>query len=405
MAEEQRCGYANCASQKSVVDLKRCAGCRLIRYCSPNCQKAHWELHVFDCKTGKPISTVYYLARDVRRHIVPVHHQTRKDYGFDKAERTLGSQGEILLAMFYLGLIENVPLPRLRMWQQESRLAEGISAVFAASPLAQKAGPYEWFLEHQYLFDGSVVDPDTGASLLAHSVITALHNVWPYVGGDPSDTYGVMFAKSRQLSQHQQTCLFFVAVIRSGNPGVPAPDKTTCLEFGFVAEQVPYINLAMKYAELLNRCSFAELCDAYATSSIADLFARCGIVEIGHNALFKDVMSGSPYAFKPIWHLKFYIQNKLAGSSPYEVSGPAPCVVRDYGYNNCKTPEEFKLLDELYTHLLVKCVVDPLSLHAACVAGHLLDFAKAFMKLSPFTAKYTRLLKSDYPPATSSCGQ
>ena len=41
--------------------------------------------------------------------------------------------------------------------------------------------------------------------------------------------------------------------------------------------------------------------------------------------------------------------------------------------------------------------MDPLALHAACLSGELLEFAKGFVKLSPYTATYTRLLKNPYP--------
>ncbi len=66
---------------------------------------------------------------------------------------------------------------------------------------------------------------------------------------------------------------------------------------------------------------------------------------------------------------------------------------------NCKNPEEVKLLDKLYAQLLREKArdVNPLELHAACLKGELLEFAKRFVTLAPWTAKYTRLLKNAYP--------
>ncbi|KAJ6453972.1 hypothetical protein C8R45DRAFT_1192431 [Mycena sanguinolenta] len=37
----------NCTIRR--VDLRRCAGCGVVRYCSKECQKAHWKSHKVDC--------------------------------------------------------------------------------------------------------------------------------------------------------------------------------------------------------------------------------------------------------------------------------------------------------------------------------------------------------------------
>ena len=61
---------ANCNEQSE--DAKRCAGCRNVWYCSAQCQGGHWTTHIFDCKTAKPIDTVYYLYRAACRGLVPL---------------------------------------------------------------------------------------------------------------------------------------------------------------------------------------------------------------------------------------------------------------------------------------------------------------------------------------------
>ncbi|KAJ7209446.1 hypothetical protein B0H12DRAFT_1157890 [Mycena haematopus] len=40
----------NCTVRR--VDLRRCAGCGVVRYCSRECQKAHWKTHKVDCLTN-----------------------------------------------------------------------------------------------------------------------------------------------------------------------------------------------------------------------------------------------------------------------------------------------------------------------------------------------------------------
>ncbi|RDX47712.1 hypothetical protein OH76DRAFT_1523277 [Lentinus brumalis] len=398
-AHEQRCGYVDCGSTSS--DLKCCANCRKVRYCSAKCQTMDWERHIFDCKAGKPISTIYYLARDLGRYTckVPLHHQTCIDYGFDKAQRSLGSEGATELASFYRMLIRDVgiPLTLLRKLQKEGRLVEGIKCIFETCPpeiREQEDGPYHWFLVHQYLFDGRTADPVTHARQMLTHTSTMILRAWPYAGGSPSDTLETILSKRAKFSANQFNCFFFVAVIF--DQSVPDPDIWLRLTFGFVAEQALNVNLGLKYAELCTRCTFKELCEAYEGSSIPALFARYGIVDVGHHPLFRDIMSGSPSTFKSVWRLKFYIED-VGHSRPGEHALPAPSVVSDYGYGNCKSAEETKLLDELYAQLFGKHAVDPLALHAACREGRLLEFAKKYVKLSPWTAKYARLLRNAYP--------
>jgi hypothetical protein len=37
---------------KNKSNLKKCSRCESVRYCSPECQRAHWKIHKLDC--GKP---------------------------------------------------------------------------------------------------------------------------------------------------------------------------------------------------------------------------------------------------------------------------------------------------------------------------------------------------------------
>ncbi|KAI0769599.1 hypothetical protein BD413DRAFT_613648 [Trametes elegans] len=52
-----------CEKDSGSTDLKLRAGCHKIWYCSKERQKAGWVFHIFDCRHGKPISTVYYLSK------------------------------------------------------------------------------------------------------------------------------------------------------------------------------------------------------------------------------------------------------------------------------------------------------------------------------------------------------
>ncbi|RDX47713.1 hypothetical protein OH76DRAFT_1353663 [Lentinus brumalis] len=398
MADRRCCSYTSC--EDTSLDLKCCAGCRTVRYCSSMCQRADWGCHVFDCTTGRPINTVYYLARDMRRDVVPVHYQTRVDYGFDKAERIIGAEGGNKLCRLYQGLIRHLenPLMDLRRWQKERRLVEGIKRAFETIPF-QDRDTYTWFLDHQEFFDGSAVDEDTKKHQIQDSVDIMVLKAWPYTSdGSPNDTLlTVRSETARKFSKHEHECFFFFATILVQR--CPEPETVMWLKFGFVAE--PERELRLRYTELVSRCTFEEFRDAYTTSSIPALFAHHGIVALGSDRLFQDVMSGSPKTFKSVWHLKQHV-DELAAANPHEPHlAPIPelFVICDYGYKNCQKAEDedWKLLDDLYTQLFAKHGVDPLELHAACRRGELLQFVKGFMRLSPWTAKYARLLKNAYP--------
>ena len=391
--KSERCAWCE---KERYSNPKRCAGCRKVWYCSKRCQTDHWKFHVFDCRRGKPIGTVYYLARDMRRDLIPVDHQTRVDYGFERARELLGAGSESELCGLYQGLIRHleVDLRELRRWQKEGTLVEGIKRAFEAIPPQNRGAYYKWFLEHPYVLDGSRAPADNGAAMrnAEDEVHAFLRNGWPYAGGSPSDDRRTIENAVRSFPEHKQICFFFCAGLRSQRH--PNPVEESWLTFGFVAGFE--LEISRWYVELIKCCTFEELREAYESSSIPALFARHGNTAVANNQLFSDVMSGSPRSFKSVWLLKKYV-DELASSSPEKPPRAAQAVVCDYGYGNCRKPEDQKLLDELYTKLFAKGGMDPLALHAACLSGELLEFAKGFVKLSPYTATYTRLLRNPYP--------
>lgn len=394
------CCYSSCKSTARPSELKRCAGCRKVRYCSTSCQTLDWPSHVFDCMTGKPISTVYYLARAIREKNTPTQLQTRVDYGFQKAWRVLGVEGVGPLWRLYEQLFQMLadPYADLRRWQKEGRLVEGIKQTFRPIPPSLRGVHYRWFLDHQYVVDGTPADEDAVTHqglLLVHSRLRA---AWLYAGGSSSDTHDTIIdgiTKLAQKSEPKMNCFLFVSFVLADNP--PGPDGTMWLSFGLVAGK--HRERFWRYAELLNLCTFEELCEAYETSSIPALFARHGISGLDYDCdrRFDDVMSGSPTTFKSVWHLKKYVHEVDGGTPTGEDPCLAQCAICDYGYGNCKKTEEWKLLDALYKQLFAKDDMDLLALHAACLRGELLQFAKEFVKLSPRTATYARLLKNGHP--------
>ena len=45
------CFCSNCSKRGAETDLKRCSECKLVKYCSRNCQVAHWPMHKLGCKS------------------------------------------------------------------------------------------------------------------------------------------------------------------------------------------------------------------------------------------------------------------------------------------------------------------------------------------------------------------
>ena len=46
---------AACNEIKDCTSLMRCGGCRVVQYCSENCQRADWPIHKDQCKTLRDI--------------------------------------------------------------------------------------------------------------------------------------------------------------------------------------------------------------------------------------------------------------------------------------------------------------------------------------------------------------
>ena len=405
---ERECA-AGC-DEPTATPMKRCSRCHKAWYCDERCQKQHWPSHVFDCKPDEPISTVYHLARACWRDFIPLDPQTRIDYGFEKASRELGGEAESYLLGLYQGVFKvlGVECKEVRRWQKEGRLVEGIKAAYLKSPHWTRGSYYDWMLQHENILDGTPVDEDQAEALTEATVASLAHAGWVLSGGDPTDSREVIHAKIAALPSHAQACHAFYQLVASKM--YPSPNDPSWLDFGFVAasSQGEELGYSRAYQTLVKLCTFDEFCTAYNSSTIPALLDHYNVPLpsslLFHNAdsppcFFRDVMANSPHGCKSVWDLKQYI-DRLTINQPDTVK-PAPVrpVMVDYGFANCKTEAERKMLDDLYTQLFAKMEsgMDPLELHAACLRGALVEHARRFVKLAPYTAKYTRLLKNPYP--------
>ncbi|KAH9939369.1 uncharacterized protein BXZ73DRAFT_43967 [Epithele typhae] len=321
---------------------KRCSGCHEAAYCGKVCQKRHWVVHIFDCKTDKPIGTVYYLARACLNKIPPLDAQTRVDYGFHKISYTLSGPAELHLLRLYTRVLDVVSRDILRQWQRQGRLVQGIKSVFEGSPRAQDPA-YTWFLQHESHFDDlTTFDAD---------------RAWEHIGRSPDDSTDDIWAAIRAVPEREGTCLLFYFFALAGV--VPVPWQGIS---------------GSAYRTLAHACAFDAFFAAHDAGALPALFREHGIA-VPNVSCFDDVVSVPPgAALKTVWNLKRRI-DVLMAALPGEparqvlVAPAADVFAADYGYTNCQSEEETQLLDDLYTRVFTKLErpVDPLELHRASV--------------------------------------
>lgn len=82
---------ANCLALGFQVALRRCTGCRMIDYCSKECQQKHWPRHKAFCRfvQGKgapnaylssfPLDEVWRLVIDAYRLRAETDHSSREE--------------------------------------------------------------------------------------------------------------------------------------------------------------------------------------------------------------------------------------------------------------------------------------------------------------------------------------
>ncbi|OJT12508.1 hypothetical protein TRAPUB_10909 [Trametes pubescens] len=385
----------------AASELKCCAGCKAVWYCSKRCQRKNWRRHIFDC--NRPIPTAYYLSRAVFADLIPVHAQTRQDFGFDKAE-LLGGTAQSYLLGLWIGVIKylEVPVKEVQKWQAEGRMLEGVKAVFAQIPSRAQGDYFRWFLEHQNILDGSPVDSTQANEFAERMATNAIRGAWVHTGGAPDDAVETIEARISALPDHIRECHHFYRLMEFGHwDRRPGPRDSCWVTFGFVAarHQAEELRLRTAYGELLERCTFNTFCTAYEASTIPDLF-RVHVVEMDVStptaACFRDVMAGSLCRSKSVWYLKQYIEQLQRADPSVPRPQPHQAIHADYGFMNCRDASEQRLLDELYTKYFERHSTNPLDLCEAWIEGVLAEHVSAFVKLAPKTATYKRLLNNAY---------
>ncbi len=131
---------------------KRCSSCCKKWYCSEECQKQAWPLHIFDCTPqGRPIKTAYYLYQAVALDVIPGHPQTREAYGFNRVPE----EEEGNLVGLYTGLIKYLCISpdELHQWRKQGIFVAKIKEKYEQVPEENRGQYYPWFLRNEHVLD------------------------------------------------------------------------------------------------------------------------------------------------------------------------------------------------------------------------------------------------------------
>jgi len=361
---------------------KQCAGCGKVCYCSRSCQETHWVEHLFQCKKEEDITTADHLALAVYKNLLPTDLETSRDYGFTRA---FTAENQANLLGLYIGLIERMGIKArtIHRWRLNGRLVPEIKARFESLPAGSRGGYYPWFLQNQWIFDGRA-EPETNT---ADDFIT---KGWIYSGGDPSASASDIQSQTRAWPPDKVLCLKLCTPLLSSFH--PSPSEETWIPFGFCTCNENSENaLGAIYQGLLTKCTFQELHGAFISSQLIALFHKNGFGQKLLSFPFLiDVLNESPN-FLPVWSLKQFIVNEAEGTTI-----DMPLLIRnDYGFANCRNPEEEKELIAAYRTFFAVYDANPPALHRACLGGKTFDYISGIFKLKN-PKRMKRLLKNSY---------
>lgn len=374
--------------------LKPCTACNKTWYCSAACQQSHSAYHIFDCNPPRPINTADRLALAVRQDVIPDDPQTSEDYGFARANRP-----HLLLGL-YASLLSpsklGVEADTLHRWRLEGTLVENIKKEFQRLPEGNRGACYTRFIGNQHAISGiQYQDMEHWLQSTADDMFRA---IWCFIGGSPTASIDTIRRYAKTIPQEQGAPFDLYSLLLTGVQ--PGPGLELWIMFGFCAcvDQEAELQLAQLYTTLFDRCTFAEFCAAYTSSSLLSLFRSKGIGIT--DPLIIDVLSGTPSWVKSVWVLKQYIELATTLGNDDLFLLPFPSML-DYGFFNCTTMKEHKLLVKLYKRFFaLGRNAKPLELHQACVQGRLFAYLTEELgsKVKP-KGMYQRLLRIPFPLA------
>jgi len=337
-------------------------------------------------KNQPSTTTADYLAQAVRDNQPPQHPRTCDVYGFNRAYYP---EEKLLLLGLYAGLITKLNIsPRtIHDWRIREVLVDEIKAAFHKIPEESRGLYFPWFLQNQHVI--ALAGQPLSVEEIRDSHNATWRHLWKAIGGnerDPPEEIKAAITR-KVIGVEEQMCYALYAILLSG--WLPSSKLPIWIEFGFASctsdeeEGVLY----GQYQRLIAMCTFDEFCDAYRNRRILDLFHSKGL-QVNDNAHLQNILSGDPESWmNSAWILKKFVLHRP--SSGEESTAIIPFIM-EYGFINCRNPDDWKQLERVYKDFFTVHHGDPSALFEACAAGNLYGFLSTVIPGLP--RKHQRLL-------------
>ncbi|KZT41010.1 hypothetical protein SISSUDRAFT_1117864 [Sistotremastrum suecicum HHB10207 ss-3] len=363
---------------------KTCHGCSATPYCSTNCQKKDWIVHVVVChQPGREVTTADRLAAMVLSGHLELKDATMSDYGFPNlsCREDMATLLHIYREVF---TILDIKPKSLHRWRLEDTLYSNLLKAYEEAGAKVNLTHHAWLRQHSDIFNPATAQ--SPARMWRHDVMEKV--VTHVVGMAKSSSELVMLSEMASWPPHTKLCWdFYLTVFGGTKPTVHSPEPW--IKFGFCVEDkldgdaVPWEGpIQHLYSELMQRCTFGEFCKAFNTSCLVDLMDKHGLQErrlaLPKATEFQRILLQSPYHIPPIWGLKSLMIH------PSEIQSSH---VLPFGFANCRAEKDAFQLVRFYATLLEKPDVSIFRVQHAAEQDRLYQFAMGLPGFAPSTSE------------------
>ena len=378
---------------------RRCGMCNKDFYCSESCQEKRSGSHLFMC-SKRPLTSANYLWESLREVQLPEEDDVLQDFGFNNA--TSVTDKYHLLGL-YIGLYLSGKFSAeiIHDWRVKGILVEKIKEFYYGIPEGSRGEYFPWFLKNSYALERSITTDES-------QQITAATFY------DEAKLYLDIEDRDKRPMNLKPECkgiaygLLAQILLRFS----PDPTQKDYYSLGFVTcrghyEESTLVNLYLllvtesdesrfydfynsrRGEEAARSVTFEQFWKAFEAGKLIELMDSKGLKNLRSGLLFLEgFLSVPPTGPHPsVWSLKQFLKINDLEKRP-----PAPSVLCDYGFGNCRTREETWLLMETYKK--TSETANPLALHQACVKGQLFSFVSLFVRMQE---EWRPLMWNPYP--------